>query len=65
MSSPGSASILRNPGPAAARPGRIASFIRRHPLLTFLLVFNTAGQAVAFVPVVARRFYGIELDSWC
>ena len=28
-------------------------FIRRHPYLSFLLIFNTVGQAVAFVPVIA------------
>jgi membrane protease YdiL (CAAX protease family) len=41
---------------------RIVDFIRRRPLLTLLLVFNTFGQLVAFLPVIARRRYGIELD---
>jgi len=38
-------------------------FVRRHPYLSFLLVFNTLGQAIAFVPVVAARVYGVELDT--
>jgi uncharacterized protein len=37
--------------------------VRRHPLITFLVVFNTFGQAVAFLPVIARSVYGIELDT--
>jgi hypothetical protein len=28
--------------------------VRRHPFFTFLVTFNTFGQALAFVPVVAR-----------
>ena len=36
--------------------------VRQHPYLTFLLTFNTVGQAVAFVPVIAQRVYGVELD---
>jgi len=41
-------------------------FIRRHPYLSFLLIFNTVGQAVAFVPVIAERVYGVEVgvDLW-
>jgi uncharacterized protein len=35
---------------------------RRHPYLTFLLTFNTVGQAMAFVPVIAQRVYGRELN---
>jgi hypothetical protein len=42
---------------------RVGRFVRRHPLITFLVVFNTFGQAVAFVPVIARSVYGIELDT--
>ncbi|MBU2663607.1 CPBP family intramembrane metalloprotease [Actinoplanes bogorensis] len=38
------------------------AFVQRHPLLTLLLIFNTFGQAVAFVPVVASRVYGVQLD---
>jgi membrane protease YdiL (CAAX protease family) len=43
--------------------GGIRGFVRRHPYVTFLLVFNTLGQAVAFVPVVAEKRYGTELDT--
>ncbi len=41
-------------------------FIRRHPYLSFLLIFNTVGQAAAFVPVIAKRVYGVEvgIDLW-
>lgn len=39
----------------------VRSFVRRHPYLTFLVTFNTLGQAVAFTPVVARQVYGVEL----
>jgi uncharacterized protein len=42
---------------------RVAGFVRRHPLVTFLVVFNTFGQALAFVPVIARSFYGVQLDT--
>jgi membrane protease YdiL (CAAX protease family) len=42
---------------------RVGRFVRRHPLITFLVVFNTFGQAVAFVPVIARSVYSIELDT--
>lgn len=40
----------------------LRTVVQRHPYLSFLLLFNTLGQAVAFVPVVVRRVYGIELD---
>ena len=40
----------------------LARFVRRHPHTAFLLLFSTLGQAVAFVPVVARRVYGVEWD---
>lgn len=40
----------------------LRGFVRRHPYLTFLLTFNTFGQAVAFVPVIAHRRYGVEMD---
>ena len=42
---------------------RVRQFVGRHPLITFLAVFNTFGQAVAFVPVIARARYGIELNT--
>jgi len=41
---------------------RVGSLVRRHPLITFLAIFNTFGQALAFVPVIARSVYGVELD---
>lgn len=48
---------------AAAGHGRIVSFVRRRPLLSFLLVFNTLGQAVALVPVVAYLGFGVRLNA--
>ena len=42
---------------------RLVRFVRRHPMITFLVIFNTFGQAVAFVPVIARSVYGIELNT--
>jgi uncharacterized protein len=44
------------------RQYQLQSFISRHPYLAFLVIFNTLGQAVAFVPVIARKVYGVELD---
>jgi len=41
---------------------KIGSFVRRHPLLTLMLVFNTFGQALVFVPTVVRRIDGRELN---
>jgi membrane protease YdiL (CAAX protease family) len=41
---------------------RIAQFMRRHPMLTFLAVFNTFGQALVFAPVIARSVYGVDLN---
>ena len=41
---------------------RITHFVRRHPMLTFLAVFNTFGQALVFAPVIARSVYGVELN---
>jgi membrane protease YdiL (CAAX protease family) len=40
----------------------VLGFIQRHPYLSFLLTFNILGQAVAFVPVVLHRVYGIDLN---
>jgi membrane protease YdiL (CAAX protease family) len=44
----------KTPQPATSdpRPG-LAGFVGRHPLGTFFAWFFTAGQAVAFIPVVA------------
>jgi membrane protease YdiL (CAAX protease family) len=42
---------------------RMSRFVRRHPLITFLVIFNIFGQALAFVPVIARSIYGIQLDT--
>ena len=41
---------------------RVAGLARRHPLVTFLVIFNIFGQALAFTPVIADSVYGIELD---
>lgn len=49
--------------PADQHQAGIRRFVRRHPYLTFLLVFNTLGQATAFVPVFAARVYGVQLDT--
>jgi uncharacterized protein len=52
---------------AEADSGRgVRRFIRRHPYLSFLLIFNTVGQAAAFVPVIASTVYGVEvgIDLW-
>ena len=40
----------------------VAAFIRRHPHASFLIVFNTLGQAAAFAPVIAHRIYGADWD---
>jgi membrane protease YdiL (CAAX protease family) len=58
---------MENPPPAAraadiAWRQRLARFVRRHPLITFLAIFNTFGQALVFSPVIARSVYGVELD---
>lgn len=44
----------------------VRRFIRRHPYLSFLVIFNTVGQAAAFVPVIASTVYGVEvgIDLW-
>ena len=36
--------------------------IHRRPYLALLLIFNTIGQGVAFVPVIALRRYGVALN---
>jgi len=41
---------------------RVADFVGRHPLVTFLVIFNTFGQALVFAPVIARTVYGVELN---
>jgi membrane protease YdiL (CAAX protease family) len=41
---------------------RLGNFVRRHPLLTLMLVFNTFGQALVFVPTVVKRTDGRELN---
>ena len=43
----------RQPGPDESA-GPVVRFVRRRPVLTFLLWFFTVGQVFAFVPVVAR-----------
>lgn len=59
--------MMQNPLPAPTGANilwhqRVARLVRRHPLITFLVIFNTFGQALAFVPVIARSVYGIALD---
>ena len=58
---------VQNPPPATRETNipwrqRVARFVRRHPMLTFLAVFNTFGQAFVFAPVIARSVYGVELN---
>ena len=36
-------------------------WIVRHPVTAFLIWFFTFGQAIAFLPLVARQTYGITL----
>jgi membrane protease YdiL (CAAX protease family) len=38
----------------------LMAFVRRHPHASFLIVFNTLGQAAAFAPVIAHRVYGAD-----
>lgn len=50
----------------AIRPevvSRLRGFVRRRPVVSVLLVFNTLGQAVALVPVVAYLGFGVQLDA--
>jgi hypothetical protein len=47
----------------AVEPERgLWGFVQRHPYATFLLIFNTFGQALAFIPVVASKVYGVQLN---
>lgn len=39
----------------------VAAFVRRHPVAVFLAWFFTVGQAIAFVPLIARQLFGREL----
>lgn len=41
----------------------VAAAIRRRPITAFLVWFFTVGQAIAFVPIVARHRYGTELPT--
>lgn len=57
------------PGPSTAMSAtreqdqkRLAHFVRRHPLLTVMLVFNTFGQALVFVPAALKRTNGTDLN---
>lgn len=47
--------------PARAVPAVVARFVRRRPLLSFLVWFFTVGQAVVFVPLLARELFGVRL----
>ena len=37
--------------------------MRRRPLLSYLLIFNLLGQPFAFAPLIADRFFGVQLNS--
>ena len=41
---------------------RAVGIVRRHPIITFLVVLNTFGQALVFAPVLARLIYGAQLN---
>jgi membrane protease YdiL (CAAX protease family) len=52
-------------GLAAARPdGRAVGWVRAHPIGAFMAWFFTAGWAIAFIPFVAKRVYGLEFPSF-
>jgi membrane protease YdiL (CAAX protease family) len=42
---------------------RLAGIIRRHPVTTFLAWSVPVGQAIAFQPVVAPAWYGVDLPT--
>lgn len=44
------------------RDNRLVRFVRRHPLLTLMLVFNTFGQALVFVPLLMERTSDTHLN---
>ncbi len=44
-------------------PRRLADVVRRRPVACFLLWSFPVGQAVAFVPVVAREVHGADLPA--
>jgi hypothetical protein len=48
----------------ARRDGRVVGWIRAHPIGAFLAWFFTVGWAVAFIPFVAKRAYGVEFPSF-
>ena len=56
------APAVRRVDAAPGGRGGLVGFVRRHPLVSLLLVFNTFGQAAALVPVVVYRVYGVQLD---
>ena len=43
--------------------GSLASVIRRHPVGSFLLWAFPVGQAIAFVPVIARELYDVRMPA--
>lgn len=49
--------------PLTARPGVAAALVRRHPVGAFLAWFFTVGQAIAFVPLIARWSSGADLPT--
>jgi membrane protease YdiL (CAAX protease family) len=42
---------------------RLAGIVRRHPVASFLAWSFTVGQAIAFQPVVAPAWYGVDLPT--
>ena len=48
---------------AAPRESGLVGVIRRHPLASFLTWSFLVGQAIAFQPVVARAWYGVDLPT--
>ena len=45
------------------RANPVAGFVRAHPLGAFLAWFFTVGQALAFVPVIGREVYGVDVPG--
>jgi membrane protease YdiL (CAAX protease family) len=56
-----------NGDPAVTSPvslrGRLIAVIRRHPVATFLAWSFSVGQVIAFQPVLARQWYGVDLPT--
>ena len=39
----------------------VARWVRLHPIVSFLVWFFTIGWAIAFIPVVAKSWLGLDL----